>query len=120
MNKKYAKLISSFVLACLLPALCMAQKPNPVRTCPPISAISKDPAKLTWSAQDGFKSYEMSFIDQLTTFLGAQWNGVKVGQVTCVYSGKPKTAFPILLVYGTLAIEPTGGKWSKNLDGIRN
>lgn len=115
-----------FLLFILVPAIGFAQTtnntpaPSPTRFCPPFGALSLDPVKLTWSTQDGFKSYDMSFVTKITTFLGAQWNGANVGQITCIYSGEPKKTFPILLVYGTLALEPTEGKWSQNLGGIRN
>lgn len=96
--------------------------------CPAISALKKDPQKLTWSVGDNWKSHDTSFISKVTEFLGAQWNGVKVGQITCVYKGIPKTAFPILLIYNTLTLEPHPrkwnkkivAKWGKNLGGYRN
>lgn len=92
--------------------------------CPPISALKKDPLQLTWSAKGGWKSYSTSFVTKVTQFWGAQWNGTNVGQITCIYHGMPKTSFPVLLVFHTLAHEPkTGNKesnWSKNLGGYRN
>ena len=90
-----------------------------VRLCPPISALKKT-AKLNWVAKGGWKSYDLSFVHKVGEFLGAQWNGSTVGQITCVYSGVQAKSFPILLVYNTLAVEPRGGKWSKNLGGYRN
>lgn len=89
-------------------------------TCPAIKMISKNPSTRTWSAPGGWKSHETSFVNTIKSFLGAQWNGANVGQVTCVYQGKTRQTFPILLVYNTLSFEPHGHSWSKNLGGIRN
>ncbi len=88
--------------------------------CPPIKAIKKNPQKMTWSAPNGWKSYESSFINKIHTFRGAQWKGVNVGQITCVYAGMKKNTFPVLLVFHTLTLEPHSGKWSKNLGSYRN
>src|SRR3990167_2770190 len=83
-------------------------------TCPPIQALTKN-QKMEWSAKGGWKSYGTSFVEKIASFSGAQWNGVNLGQIICVYNGKEKTDFPVLLVYHTLAIEPQENGWSKNL-----
>lgn len=88
--------------------------------CPPVSALTKDPIKQTWSAKGGFKSYDLSFVTKITDFLGAQWRGATVGQVTCVYKGSPKNSFNVLLYFGTLSQEPLTVNWGKNLGGYRN
>jgi len=89
-------------------------------TCPAIKALKKDETKMTWSAGGKWKSYGTSFVNKIASFSGAQWNGVNLGQVICVYRGNEQTDFPVLLVYGTLANEPHDGAWSKNLGGYRN
>lgn len=101
------------------------EKPTPEKrfrdiSCPPVSALKKDPKKLNWSAEGGWKSYELSFVNHIAGFMGAQWHGVKIGQITCVYQGQALHAFPILLVFNTIAVEPDGGEWSKNLGGYKN
>lgn len=88
--------------------------------CPPVSALTKDPFKQTWSSKDGFKSFDISFVTSIKDFLGAQWSGATVGQITCVYSGLPKQAFNVLLYYGGVAQEPSTQSWGKNLGGYRN
>lgn len=89
--------------------------------CPPPSAIKKDPVKLTWSAdRNTFRSYDLSFATKVHQFVGAQWNGAEVGQITCIYKTLPKTSFPLLLVFHTLTLNPEGGSWSKNLGGYKN
>ncbi len=86
--------------------------------CPAISSIKKNLSERTWSAPGGWKSYDMSFMTHITSFTGAQWNGATVGQITCVYQGIPKTAFPVLLVYHTLALEPSPGQWTKKIKSV--
>lgn len=99
---------------------------NPPKTvqnlfyCPAIGALKKDPESETWSADGGWKSYDLSFVDKITEFSGAQWRGTNVGQIFCVYRGKVKTDFPILLAYNTLAYAPKNGRWSANLGGYQN
>jgi len=89
--------------------------------CPPISKIIKNPSKQTWTTKNGnYKSYDMSFALSLRHFVGAQWVGANVGQITCVYKTNPKTAFPVMLIFHTLTYQPSGGSWSKNLGGYLN
>lgn len=110
-----------FLICAFFPILAFAQTPL-IKTviCPPISALKKDPVKQTWSAPGGFKSYDLSFVTSITDFLGAQWRGATVGQLTCVYKGLPKNSFNVLLAYHTLGYEPSGGRWGANLGGYRN
>jgi hypothetical protein len=91
-----------------------------VHYCPATSTLQKDPMTHTWSAPDGWKSYDMSFTDKLTHFSGAQWRGTNVGQIFCVYRGEIATEFPVLLAYRVLTYEPQGGRWSVNLGGYHN
>lgn len=94
--------------------------------CPSPSALKKNPnpAIANWSAQTraGFwKSYQQSFATRVTHFIGAQWNGVNVGQITCVYNSEQvfsengaaaiQPTLPILLAFHTLTYQPTKGKW---------
>ncbi len=89
--------------------------------CPAIKDIKKNPKILTWSADGGnYKSYDMSFATGLEKFMGAQWVGANVGQITCVYSAKPKMSFPVMLIFHTLTHQPSGGSWGKNLGGYLN
>lgn len=95
-------------------------KPKNIVFCPPISTLRKNPIKMNWTAPGGWKSYDISFIEKVSKFLGAQWNGVNIGQITCVYSAAKKHVFPIKLIFHTLALEPSDGKWTKNLGGYRD
>ena len=89
--------------------------------CPPITALKKDPTQLTWSAdQRNYRSYDISFAKHIDQFIGAQWAGTKVGQLTCIYRASPKGSFPILLIFHTLTLEPSSGNWAKNQGGYKN
>ena len=88
--------------------------------CPPIIALKKDPETRTWYATAGWKSYDLSFVDKITRFSGAQWRGTNVGQIFCVYRGEEETSFPVVLAYKILAYAPQGGQWSANLGGYAN
>jgi hypothetical protein len=109
------------------------KKAEPNSFCPKISDIKKDTVTQKWSAQtaDGtWKSYHTSFASNLTQFLGAQWNGELVGQLTCVYGAQQRfteegsdviqPALPVLLVFYALTFEPKGFKWKRVQMGVHN
>jgi len=94
--------------------------------CPLISAIQKNNADGNWYAQTAagsWKSYHISFGNQLTGFLGAQWIGVNVGQVACIYQaaqqftaqGTPtsQAVLPIHLIFHHMVLQPSIGKWQQ-------
>lgn len=97
----------------------VATVPN-VFYCPAITALTKDQDTSLWSAPNGWQSYDMSFVDKITRFSGAQWRGTNVGQIFCIYRGESETMFPVLLAYKILAYSPQGGRWSANLGGYQN
>ncbi|MBS0349835.1 MAG: T4SS-associated protein EirA [Proteobacteria bacterium] len=124
-----ATLKRSTLLTLMLPAMALAAGPStPAKTpppnvalyCPAISALQKDPESNTWQAEGGWKSYDVSFVDKLTKFSGAQWRGTNVGQIFCVYRSDIPTDFPVILAFKVLAFIPQGGKWSQNLGGYEN
>ncbi len=82
--------------------------------CPRPYELVKDKKSMHWTAPEGWKSYEQSFATKITGFTVAQWQGINVGQATCVYSGTPKGAFPILMLSNKSAITPVHGKWNFN------
>src|SRR3990167_5236286 len=106
---------------------------TPNSFCPDISQVKKNQITQKWKAQtkDGaWKSYQTSFATKLTQFIGAQWRGVCVGQVTCVYKAEQRftiegnltiqPALPVLLVFHALTFQPTKGKWKRNAQGLYN
>lgn len=79
--------------------------------CPEPSALVKNDKAMTFAAKGGWKSYERSFVTEVDTFKGAQWQGINVGQVMCVYTGKPAGTFPIYLYFDHLSVTPSKGNW---------
>ena len=105
----------------------------PMATCPHITEIKKNPTRGNWTATTkyGFwKSYHRTFSNTLSQFLGAQWVGANVGQVTCLYKADQQfmmngqlvvqQSFPVLLVYHALAHQPTGITWKHVSHGVYN
>ena len=82
--------------------------------CPALNQLTLDRSTRIWSASGGWKSYDASFTTQIGQFLGAQWIGIKIGQIACIYAGKNQYTFPILLVHNKLVKTPEGGVWKKN------
>lgn len=96
------------------------QSSPPLLTCPEISQLKLNPISRRWGDKHkAWRSYTDSFTPSLKQFLGAQWQGVKVGSVFCLYRGE-KMTFDVSLQYHGLVAEPTTGNWSKNLGGYRN
>ena len=84
--------------------------------CPRVDELVLDKKKRIWSAQqNNWKSYETSFAVEVDHFLGAQWLGIKIGQVACIYAAKTQYTFPVLLVYNKLVRMPTEQSyWKKD------
>jgi hypothetical protein len=76
---------------------------------------------LFWgTAVGGWKSYSESFDANVSRFIGAQWVGINVGKMVCIYKGNLALSFPITVQNDTLALAPSGGLWGKDLGGYRN
>ena len=82
--------------------------------CPALNQLVKNPKTAIWTAPGGWKAYEQSPFNKLTHFVGAQWVGIGVGQVSCLYRGDDPFVFPVFLVYNTLTFEPKDVHWSKS------
>ena len=119
-NNLFLTLLLSVIL--LAPSATMAATPvTKTFYCPQVGELKKDPNKMTWSADNKhFRSYDTSFSNKVDQFIGAQWVGTNVGQITCIYRAFAKSAFPVLLVFHTLTLEPNGNAWTKNLGGYKN
>lgn len=88
--------------------------------CPQISELIK--TDLIWTTKDGkWKSHEQSFAKEVASFKGAQWVGIVVGQVLCLYKGKESFDFPIALeaTQTFLVPEPQEKNWVKTSPGYR-
>lgn len=83
--------------------------------CPEVSSMSRHGT--TWSAPGGWKSYQVSFISNVTRYLGAQWSGTNVGRTVCLYSGDNVNDFPVQLVFPALSTLPDLPIWERSSDG---
>jgi hypothetical protein len=91
-----------------------------VHYCPAISELIKE--NLIWSARNGiWKSFSQSFATEIDHFLGAQWIGINVGKIICLYQGKGSFDFPIALEpEKTISIlEPKSETWRSERNGYR-
>lgn len=86
--------------------------------CPEVGKLMKK--EMFWGAPGGWKSYSQSFVDVIDSFSGAQWVGVNVGKMLCVYKGKGSFEFPVVLQNDTLTPVPEGPKWVKQSGGYIN
>lgn len=84
--------------------------------CPEYAELSKK--GLFWGAPDGWRSYSQSFVGEVVSFVEAQWHGVNVGKMMCVYVGKVSRQFPVVLQNDMLTKMPTGLKWGGLKNGV--
>ena len=93
---------------------------KPTIYCPKVSQIVKTDLRWNSTTNVPWKGYEDSFVDTISSFAGAQWEGIKVGQMSCIYMGKDKNTFPVILQNNSMFLEPEGGNWSKGESGYFN
>lgn len=74
-----------------------------------------------WRVNDIWKSYDQSLVEEIQQFSGAQWIGVKVGKIICLYKGKEKLTFPVALepVHPILVPDPAGPNWITTEEGYK-
>ena len=97
------------------------QQPNSTGIfCPPPEALTRQ--GLIWSGPDNWKSYNGSFVKQIGGFIGAQWIGINVGKVICIYRGEAGFDFPVTLerAYTADIPEPMDGNWGAYYKGVKN
>ena len=81
--------------------------------CPPVRSLVK--TGLGWSTSDQKWEFNgSSSATKVLNFIGAQWIGVKVGKIICLYQTDEEVKFPLALEQkiASLIPEPTGGGWS--------
>ncbi len=87
--------------------------PLPHNYCPAASTLQKK--QLIWQTDDQrWQSYTPSTAAKVINFTGAQWVGVKIGKVICLYQTDEAVAFPLALepTQNRPVIEPSGSGWS--------
>ena len=81
--------------------------------CPQPSELKKDPKTNTWTTDSGWLSDSSSFSSSIVKFLGAQWKGVQLGQILCLYLGPNPNDFPVGLHKNLIVRTP-----EELLDGV--
>lgn len=87
------------------------------RFCPAADKLVKQ--NQIWSAPGGWKSHSASFVKSIDTFVGAQWIGVNLGKILCLYRGPKATTFMVSIERDNLMHAPSTGRWDKDLGGYR-
>jgi hypothetical protein len=88
--------------------------------CPTENSLERD-TNMKWHVGNVWKSFTQSFATEIGSFIGAQWVGINVGKIICLYQGKDSFEFPIALEQkeSTLFFEPTSSNWSAKINGYR-
>jgi hypothetical protein len=86
--------------------------------CPDVKKLKK--INMFWGAPGGWRSYSESFVNVIDGFTGAQWIGVNVGKMLCIYRSKSTFEFPVVIQNDTLTPAPAGDKWIKQPGGYYN
>ena len=119
---KHLSLISVCILLAQSTVFAIENSPTQVPSlyCPQPESISRN--GLNWEAKTvvTWKTYESSFGDGIKQFLGAQWSGVKVGTVICIYESTTPGVFPINLQNNNMFREPTQANWKVGKDDYFN
>ena len=123
---KISLMMSSLLLAtgasAILPQMDFYNGPNKEylkEFCPAVEDLYQN-NDMTWSAPGGWKGSNPSFMHSVQQFVGAQWIGVNVGDVLCLYAKAGRTDFPITLQKQIVTISPTGGSWSADQGGHKD
>lgn len=98
------------------PAATNDSQPDQIlRTCPQVSELERD--GLYWVSHDkNWKCFSESTAKKIDKFIGAQWVGLKVGKIICLYQTEEFTV-AMEQVHSDLALEPNTnntrvGNWS--------
>ncbi|MGB6976668.1 MAG: T4SS-associated protein EirA [Gammaproteobacteria bacterium] len=86
---------------------------------PPEQLVLND---LFWGAPGGWISYTESFDKKVIGFEKAQWQGVNVGKILCIYKGDGSLTFPIVLEqkHHQIVPEPKFANWTINQGGYKD
>lgn len=84
--------------------------------CPDPRDLSKN--GLFWGAPNGWRSFSQSFVNEIKGFAEAQWHGINVGKMMCVYVGMAERSFPVVLQNDLLTQMPTTLSWGILIQGV--
>lgn len=89
-----------------------------LQICPAPTTLTRGD-NLIWKGPNDWISHSESFSTEISHFAGAKWTGINVGKVVCVYLGKGKATFPIVLVREALVPSPEGYSWGNDMGGYK-
>ena len=77
---------------------------------------------LFWGTPNGWASFTESFDKKIVQFEKAQWQGVNVGKILCIYKGDSSLEFPIVLEQQNHQViaEPNFANWTGNQGGYKD
>lgn len=112
--------------AVCIQGICLVNDPLPqgysnrLEKCPETYMLSHQ--NLIWGAPGGWVSHDRSLTNNIKSFLGAQWQGINLGQIICAYGGIQGQDFPVYLYQTTniLVPQPHGLNWLNNNKNIIN
>jgi len=85
----------------------------PMQFCPKSEDLFRQ--DVYWATKDGkWKNYTPSSADKIINFIGAQWSGIHVGKIICLYQTNEAVSFPLAIEQVTSqgVNEPSGLGWS--------
>lgn len=98
---------------------------NYLQSCPlPVELVKKG---MYWVVEDKvtkdekWKSFTSSSATKVLSFNGAQWRGIKVGSITCLYITDEAVSYPLALEQkiSRSILEPISNEWSALVNNIR-
>lgn len=95
------------------PPVCLRRHKEQIRnnryTCPRVNELYKD--GMRWKTDTGWNGYQDSFASEIASFMGAQWKGVGIGRVICLYNSTDDNEFPIQIATTKLINRPPHAYW---------
>lgn len=85
--------------------------------CPKQSELYKK--EMFWYGPNTWRDYSASFVKTINNFAGAQWVGVNVGKIICLYKGVEASDFPVALERDNLMKKPEGEHWKTDPSGYQ-
>jgi len=87
--------------------------------CPKANTLTK--TVLHWKSGNIWISRQRSFANKIDKFIGAQWIGVNIGQIVCLYKGDNSFTFPVILqtIHPVLIRKPHSRHWFKTKRGYK-
>ena len=72
-----------------------------------------------WYGPNSWRDYSPSFASHINNFAGAQWVGVNIGKIICLYKGLEVNDFPIAVERDNLMKKPVGTNWKADVSGYQ-